>query len=1326
MYDGQPAGSVPIASNCPASHPNLEVASNRCYDNPDYLGEEDPEIPIDVQPEKNSGCGKAMVGNPCNAATGNKFQQEKDYIGAGVMPLRFERYYNSLGGASTSLGAKWRGTYHRSLDIAANVIFARRQNGQRLRFIGNNNIWQSDRDVFIRLVNTNGLWELTTELDEVERYNANGRLMSITTREGWVQTLSYNTAGQLSLVADPAGRVLSFIYDSSGRLTELTDPAGELTRFEYSAAGMLASVVYPDATPNNLIDNPRRQYLYEDAVNPQALTGLINENGVRFATWAYDSSGRVVSSEHAGGVERVTLTQNVDGATTVVNGLSESATYEFDQRNAVSHPVFTTRQACATCGSESEALVYNENGQSTFRAAAANRFGKKTYNARGLVETQTEASPAEGLRTTTTVWHSNWRLPLSITESARTTYFEYDNARRLIRYTVTENIASTTREWNITYSNGMPVVIDGPRNDVSDVSTRTYDTQFNLISATNAAGHVTTVTGVDPHGRITGWTDSNGVIHQMVYDRRGRTVSVTDGSRTTQYEFDAAGNLTQLTLPDDTYVDYVYDGANRLTSVTHPSGDKVEYQYDAMSNKIGEVAKDATGNVQRSFSWLYHMDRMIAFARGGAASTTIGYSFANRLTDITTTDPRGVVTLRKYNASNDIVTQYADIGGVAANASFEYDVMSNLINVMDPLGESTVYGYNGLGSRKTETSPATGATTWTYDNAGNEKTRRDAQLNTVTTSYDVLNRVTAWDFPGTTDDAAFIYDVGSGCANSTGRLCRVEEGPLQTTYSYNQAGQITQFGRNVSGVNFSTTTTYNPAGRMTTLGYPSGRNMAYEYDVNGRLRTLRTTINGVITDIIANRSYNADGQLISQTLGNGITESRSYNNAGVPVSVAYGALESLSYSYDDAGNIVQRTDGGGTRGFGYDGLNRITSETAGAAVTSYVYDANGNRTQRASAGVTLDYAYVGNKLQTITNSVNYESESISTDVLGRRSDDQNGVRTYNYNARGHLASVSIDSSLIAEYQYDYRGLRSRKTIHNPDNSVTVVLYHYDVEGHLIAETDAQGNTLHEVLWVDDQPVAQINGSNIVYLHTDHLDTPRLASNSAGVVVWRWRSDAYGVGAVDDDVDGDLVKTEVNLRFPGQYFDAETGLHYNWNRYYEPTTGRYITSDPIGLAGGLNTYTYVENNPLGFADPSGLLRLQSDFIRKYPKTAARINSMDRRITQKKFDAWKKWGQAGKKAVLRALTPGRGPLINPDCTQGAGEGSFAPDIGSTVLNIGETTFENFEKGLPGAREEMDRTIEHELTHYFDDQDGVDTVGEEGWSYEWDAYGTAPVKP
>jgi RHS repeat-associated protein len=109
----------------------------------------------------------------------------------------------------------------------------------------------------------------------------------------------------------------------------------------------------------------------------------------------------------------------------------------------------------------------------------------------------------------------------------------------------------------------------------------------------------------------------------------------------------------------------------------------------------------------------------------------------------------------------------------------------------------------------------------------------------------------------------------------------------------------------------------------------------------------------------------------------------------------------------------------------------------------------------------------------------------------------------------------------------------------------------------------------------------------VYLHADQLNTPRLATNGSGTVVGRWDSDAFGVGDADDDPDADTNLVNVRLRFPGQYFDEETGLHYNYYRHYWPHAGRYVQHDPIGLEGGLNPYLYANGNPLRYTDPYGL-------------------------------------------------------------------------------------------------------------------------------------------
>jgi RHS repeat-associated protein len=151
---------------------------------------------------------------------------------------------------------------------------------------------------------------------------------------------------------------------------------------------------------------------------------------------------------------------------------------------------------------------------------------------------------------------------------------------------------------------------------------------------------------------------------------------------------------------------------------------------------------------------------------------------------------------------------------------------------------------------------------------------------------------------------------------------------------------------------------------------------------------------------------------------------------------------------------------------------------------------------------------------------------------------------------------------------------------------------YDETGHLLGEYDGSGTLVQEIVWLNDIPVATLrpNGASVsvYYIHTDHLNTPRrISRTNDNVVVWRWDSDPFGSTAANEDPDGDAALFAFNLRFPGQYYDAESGLNYNYFRDYDPAIGRYIESDPIGLDGGVNTYSYVSNDPLSKMDRFGL-------------------------------------------------------------------------------------------------------------------------------------------
>jgi RHS repeat-associated protein len=179
------------------------------------------------------------------------------------------------------------------------------------------------------------------------------------------------------------------------------------------------------------------------------------------------------------------------------------------------------------------------------------------------------------------------------------------------------------------------------------------------------------------------------------------------------------------------------------------------------------------------------------------------------------------------------------------------------------------------------------------------------------------------------------------------------------------------------------------------------------------------------------------------------------------------------------------------------------------------------------------------------------------------------------------------------------GQRVKKTV-----GTTVTLYHYDEGGKLLGEYNSTGTALYETIYLDDQPVAVIKpGTSATtykayYLYADHLNTPRLITdNAAGTAnkkVWQWDSDPFGASVPNENPAAAGVFT-YNQRFPGQVYDKETGLHYNYFRDYNPATGRYVQSDPIGLAGGMNTYGYVKANPLSGVDPRGLIKWSGTYF-----------------------------------------------------------------------------------------------------------------------------------
>ncbi len=185
--------------------------------------------------------------------------------------------------------------------------------------------------------------------------------------------------------------------------------------------------------------------------------------------------------------------------------------------------------------------------------------------------------------------------------------------------------------------------------------------------------------------------------------------------------------------------------------------------------------------------------------------------------------------------------------------------------------------------------------------------------------------------------------------------------------------------------------------------------------------------------------------------------------------------------------------------------------------------------------------------------------------------------TYVYDSSNQLIRVLQGSTQVAEYTYNGAGQRIKKVA----GGVTTI-FHHDPKGHLIAETNQSGTMLAEYVYLGDQLLAMIKpGESVYYFHNDHLGTPQVLTNDTGAIAWKAVYTPFGVAVPS------IQTVENPFRFPGQYYDPESGLHYNYFRYYNPQTGRYMTPDPIGLEGGINLFVYVRGNPLRWIDPWGL-------------------------------------------------------------------------------------------------------------------------------------------
>jgi len=717
----------------------------------------------------------------------------------------------------------------------------------------------------------------------------------------------------------------------------------------------------------------------------------------------------------------------------------------------------------------------------------------------------------------------------------RTTRYTYDDAGNLAAVTRPDG-TRTVAEYN---ELGLPVVVVEPDGAVWRYG---YDERGNVTHSTDPAGGHTRFT-YDERGGLASVTDAAGNTRLVESDAAGLPVALTDAlGNTTRYTRDQFGRITVVTDPAGNVTRQTWTIEGRLRTRTLPDGTSARWVHDPEGEQIEYI--DPTGALTRTERTHFGLPAADIAPDGSRVS----YEYDRELHLVAVTNEQG------------LVWRYA------------YDAAGNRIRERDFDGRLVEYRHDAAGQVVARTNAAGETTTYSYDLAGNVVERRSDD-GVSSYRYDEIGRLTAAANANATVE--LHYDA-------RGNVVREVVNGAAVVSEYDALGRRV---RRVTPSGVESRWAFDPEGRPVGLT-SGGRQMAFRYDIAGR-ETERLLDAGTV---IA-QSWDVNSRLVAQTVSTVAGAQPGHARARM--------LQQRRYTYRADGLVESVEDHlRGGRRFEFDATGRITRVLGARGQERFRYDPAGNIVSGETAGERAGrpWSYAGTQLMETTGiRYRYDSEGRVVMRQRKRLSSRDDTWHYTWDADNRMTGVVTPDGTRWRYLYDPLGRRVAKQRLSPDGSAVAEQTTFHWDGTVIAE---QVTDTAAVAWDWDpggyRPLTQVERARLrdapqswvdqrfFSLVTDVIGTTSELVDPSGVVAWRYDGTLWGQAL------SDLAATaRTPWRFQGQYHDPETGLHYNYARYYDPATGRYCSVDPLGLGGGPNARAYA-SNPVNLCDPLGLI------------------------------------------------------------------------------------------------------------------------------------------